>query len=167
MVLEPFKKEVDIPGPRLEPLLQHRFLTPPYGYVLGVLLWPVFQVILSVSLGLSQSGLPSLVAIVDGVVVVGGFVGTSVGSALVMGITAWNTPDEDIRRYVALLCLCLLLGVLSFSLYDELPTTYGSELGLSLFASYELLKILFRGPALGLASAFYSLMVLGFRYLFK
>jgi len=167
MVSEAFKKEVDIPGPRLVPLGQHRFLTPPYGYVLGVILWPVFQLIISVWFVLSQSGLPSLVATVEEFVVLGGFLGASVGSALVMGIAAWNTPDERRQRYFTLLCLCLLPGVLFFSLYNNSSTTYGFELGLSFLASDELTKILFRGPALGLVSAFYALVVLSFRSLFK
>ncbi|MFD1640294.1 hypothetical protein [Halohasta litorea] len=167
MVLEGFKKEVDVPRPELEPLLQHRFLTPPYGYVLGVLLWPVFDVLISVWFGLSQSGLLSIPDPIGGLVVLGGFVGTSVSSALVMGLTAWNTPDEHRRRYFALLLLCLLFGILLFRLHTTFTTILRFELGVSLFASHELSKIVFRGPALGLVSAFYALVVLSFRYLFK
>lgn len=167
MVLEIFKKEVDIPNSGLKSLLQHRFLTPPYGYVIGILLWPANISLLSVGYALSLSNLPPLIVTVGGVAVEGAFVMTSVVSALVMGITAWNTPDERIQRHVILLCLCLLPAALLFGLQHEFPTPLRFELGLGLSASNELSKIVFRGPALGFTSVVYSLVVLVFRSLFK
>jgi hypothetical protein len=150
-------------------LLQHRFLTPPYGYVIGVALWPVFVSIISVWVVLWQSGLPSVlpavVATVLGlVVVVGGFVVTSMSSALVLGITAWNTPSGQIRRQVVLVASSLLVSVLLFGLYLTWPTIpFRFELGLSAFVAHELSKILFLGPATGLAFMLVPLAVLGYR----
>ncbi|MEA1932635.1 MAG: hypothetical protein U9O06_13960 [Euryarchaeota archaeon] len=167
MVLELLKREVDIPGSGLEPLFQHRFLTPPYGYVIGILLWPANISLLTVGYALSLSDLPSPVVTVGGVAVQGAFVMTSMISAVVMGLTAWNTPDERIQRHFVLLCLCLLLAALFFRLQHEFPTPLRFELGLGLSASNELSKIVFRGPALGFTSVVYALIVLSFRHLFK
>lgn len=143
----------------------HRLLKSPYGYVIGVALWPVFLSLLSVWAVLLQSGLPSPVATVGGLVVgVGGFVVASIGSAVVMGVTAWNTPDERHRRQFAFLFLSLLLAVLLFGLYLQWPTIpYRFELGVSAFVAHEVSKIAFLGPAIGLSFVIVPLGVLVYR----
>jgi len=151
-------------GSGLESLLQHQFLKPPYGYVIGIVLWPVFISIFSIWAVL-QSGLPSTVVTIGGLVIgVGSFVIASMGSALVMGVTAWNTPDERIQRQSALLFLSLLLSIPLFSLYANWPMIpYRHELGLSAFAAHELSKIVFLGPAIGFAFIISPLVVLVYR----
>ncbi|WP_423743708.1 hypothetical protein V5735_11825 (plasmid) [Haladaptatus sp. SPP-AMP-3] len=162
MGTETLEKWVDASGSGPESLLQRRFLKPPYGYVIGIVLWPVFISIMSVWGVLLQSGPPSIVVTVGGLVVgVGSFVVASMGSALVMGITAWNTPDERIRRQLALLFPSLPLAVLLFGLYLNWPMTpYRSKLGLSAFVANELSKIVFLGPAIGFAFVISPLAVL-------
>lgn len=162
MGAETLEKRTTTVGPGPESSLRHRFLSPPYGYVLGVVLWPAFMSLLSVWYVLVQSGLPSIVGTVGGLVVgVGGFVVTSVSSALVMGITAWNTPDERVRRQFAVLTPSPLLGVLLFGLYRVWPTIpYGDDLGLSAFVAHELSKIVFLGPAIGVTFVVVPLAIL-------
>ena len=168
MRAETLEKWVDTTDSRLESLLHHRFLEPPYGYVMGVVLWPVFISILSVW-GMLQFGLPSTVVTLGGLVVgVGCFVVTSMSSALVMGVTAWNTSYERVRRQSALLFLSLLLAVPLFGLYFHWPSIpYSDELGLSAFAAHELSKIVFLGPAIGFAFVLSPLVVLVHRSHFK
>lgn len=155
------EKRVATSGSGPESLLRHPFLKPPYGYVIGVVLWPVFLSLVSVWAAL-QSGLPSPVVTVGGLMVgVGGFVVASTSSALVMAVTAWNTPYERIRRQFALLVLSLLLAVLLAGLYHNHPTfLYRRELGLSVFVAHELSKIVFLGPAIGFGFALFPLVVL-------
>ncbi|MFC4551439.1 MULTISPECIES: hypothetical protein [Halorussus] len=165
MRTETFDKWVDTSGSGLESLLRHRLLKPPYGYVIGVVLWPVFISIISVWAAL-QSSLPSTVVTVGGLVVgVGSFVVISTSSALVMGVTAWNTPYERIPRQFALLFLSFLLAVPLFGLYLNWPTIpYRYELGLSAFVAHELSKIVFLGPAIGFAFVISPLGVLVHRF---
>jgi hypothetical protein len=143
----------------------HRLLTPPAGYVLGIGLWPAFVSLLAVWAVLLQSGLPSVVETVGGLTVgVGGFVVTSVGSALVLGVTAWNTPTERIRRQVTVLGPSLLLAGLLFGLYRTWPMLpYRDELGASAFVAHEVSKIVFLGPAIGVAFLAVPLAVLVYR----
>jgi len=85
-----------------------------------------------------------------------------------MGATAWNTPDERIRRQFALLSLSLLLAVPLFGLYRNWPTIpYRYELGLSVFAAHELSKIVLLGPAIGFAFVTFPLVVLVYRSLLE
>lgn len=162
------KKWIDTSDSGLESLLHHRFLKPPYGYVIGVALWPVFMSIISVWAVL-QSGLPSSVVTVGGLVVgVGSFVVTSTSSALVMGVTAWNAPYKRIQRQFAFLFLSLLLAVPLFGLYLNWPTVpYRYELGLSAFVAHELSKIVFLGPAIGFTFVISPLVILIYRYYLK
>lgn len=155
----------DTPGSGPDSLLRHRFFNPPYGYVIGVFLWPVFLSLISVWAVLLQSGLPSIVSTVGGLVVgVGGFILASMSSALLIGVTAWNTPYERIRRQFAFLFLSLGVAVLLFGLYRNWPMIpFGDELGLSAFAAHELSKIALLGPAIGFAFAVFALTVLGRR----
>ena len=157
-----YEKGVHISGPGLESLLQHRFLNPPYGYVIGVAVWPVFLSILSGWNVVLQSSSPSFVGAIAGLVIVGGgFVLTIVGSALVLGVTGWNASQDRIRQQIAFLVLSLLLSALLFGLYLSWPTIpYRSELGLSLFVAHELSKIVFLGPATGFAFMLFSLLML-------
>lgn len=161
MKAETLERWVGTSNSGLESLLHHRFLEPPYGYVIGVVLWPVFLSILSVW-GVLQFGLPSTVVTLGGLVVgVGGVVMTSMSSALVMGVTAWNAPYERVRRQSTLLFLSLLLAVPLFGLYFRWPSIpYRHELGLSAFAAHELSKIVFLGPAIGFAFVIFPLVVL-------
>lgn len=165
MGAERLEKWVDTSGSGPEALLHHRFLKPPYGYAIGVLLWPVFISITSLWVVLLQSNPPSIVSTVGGLIIVGGgFMITSISSALVMGATAWNTPDERIRRQFTLFCLSLILAVLLFGLHlNPSLISYRSALGLSAFAAYELSKIVFLGPAIGFAFVIFSLVVLVYR----
>lgn len=169
MGAERLEKWVDARGSGSGALPQYRFLEPPYGYVIGILLWPVFLSILSVWAVLLQSGLPSSVATIGGLVVgVGGGVLTSMSSGLVMGITAWNTPAERLRRQFASLSLSLPLAVLLFGLYRTWPTIPGRDkLGVSAFAAHELSKIVFLGPAVGFAFVVVPLVVLVHRSVLK
>lgn len=170
MEVDALEKWMDTAGPGPETELHHKFLKPPYGYVIGVVLWPVFLSIISVWVVLWQSGLPSVlpsvVATVIGlVVVVGGSLLTILGSALVLSITAWNTPYERLRRQSVLLFLSLLLAVLLFGVYLTWPMfPYWSELGLSVFGAHELSRIVFAGPAIGFTFMLFPLMVFASRY---
>lgn len=165
MEVKTLEKWADVPGSGPESLRRHRCLEPPYGYVIGVVLWPVFISLISVWAVLLQSGLPSIVDTVGGFVIgVGGFVVTSTISALLMGVTAWNTPDERIRRQFVFLFLSLLLAVLLFGLYLNWPMIpYSYELGLSTFVAHELSKIAFLGPAVGFAFVIFPLAALAHR----
>jgi len=165
MEVKALEKWSDAAGSGPRSLLQHRFLKPPYGYVTGVILWPVFLSLISVWAMLLQSGLPAIVDTAGGLVIgVGGFVVTSITSALVMGITARNTPYERIRRQFGLLLLALPLAVVLFGLYLQWPTIpYDHELGLSVFAAHELSKIVFLGPTIGFAFVIFPLAVLAHR----
>lgn len=149
------------PGPGLG----HRVLTPPAGYVLGISLWPAFMSLLAVWAVLLQSGLPSIVETVGGLVVgVGGLVVTSVGSALLLGVTAWNTPAERLRRQVTVLGPSLLVAGLLFGLYRTWPMMpYRDELGASALVAHEVSKIVFLGPAIGVAFLAVPLAVLVYR----
>lgn len=148
-----------------EPLLDHWVLKPPYGYMVGVLIWPVFFTVLSVWGTLLQSDPPSVVVTVGGLAVgVGCFVVTSMGSALVLGVTAWNIPQEHIRQQFVLLVLSLLFAALLFGLYlnwSMIPYRY--ELGLSAFMAHELSKIVLLGPAIGFAFMISPVVVLAHR----
>jgi len=152
-----------------ETRLQHRFLKPPYGYILGIVLWPLFLLSLSVWAVLLQAGLPSFAVTAGGLVVgVGGALLTILSSALVLSITAWNTPYERLRRQFAPLFLSLLLGGLLFGVYLAWPMfPYSDELGLSVFVAHELSKIVFAGPAIGCVFMLFPLMVLASRYRLK
>ncbi|MFC4448346.1 hypothetical protein [Halorussus aquaticus] len=168
MRAETVEEWMDTSGPGPESLLRHRFLEPPYGYVIGVVLWPVFLSIVSVW-GVLQSVLPPTVVTVGGLVVgIGGFVVTSTSSALLMGVTAWNTPYERVRRQSVLLCLSLVPSALLFGLYLRWPSIpYRYELGLSVFLAHELSKIVFLGPAIGFAFVISSLVVFVYRACIK
>jgi len=168
MRTETLESWLDTGGSGSKSLLRHRFLKPPYGYVLGVALWPIYISILSVW-GLLLFGLPSTVGTLGGLTVgIGGIVVTSLSSALVMGATAWNTPHERIRRQFTLLSLSLLLAVPLFGLYRNWPTIpYGYELGLSVFAAHELSKIVLLGPAIGFGFVTFPLVVLVYRSLLE
>jgi len=165
MGAETLEKQVDASGSGPESLLHPPSLGPPYGYVLGVVLWPVFLSLLSVWAVLLQSGLPSTVDTVGGLVVgVGGFVVTSLSSALVMSATAWNTPYERIRRQFTFLFLSLVLAVLLFGLYSTWQMVpYWHELGLSAFVAHEVSKIVFLGPAIGFTFVIFPLAMLAHR----
>ena len=165
MEAKTLEKWTDAPGSGLESLIHHQFLKPPYSYVIGVVLWPAFISLTSVWAVVLQSGLPSIVDTVGGLVVgVGGFVVTSMISALLMGVTAWNTPYERIRRQLTFLFLSFLLAVLLFGLYLNWPMIpYSDELGLSAFVAHELSKIVFLGPSIGFAFVIFPLAVLAYR----
>ena len=156
-------------GPRPEIRLHHRFLKPPYGYVVGIVLWPIFLSSLSAWAVLLQADLPSIAVTVGSLVVVGGgSLLTILGSAFVLSITAWNTPYERLRHQFALLFLSLFLAVLLFGMYLTWPIfPYGDELGLSVFVAHELSKIVFAGPAIGFMFVFFPLMVFASRYRLK
>lgn len=153
---------ISVSGPG--PLLRHRFLKPPYGYVLGFVLWPLNLLFYSVSGVLLLSSRPSPVATVGSYVFIGAFALVSISSALVMAATAWNTPYERIRRQSRVLLVALLLAVPFLGLFEMwsiLP--YGRELvGLTL--AHELSRFVFLGPAIGFAFVVFPLMVLGYRY---
>jgi hypothetical protein len=81
MEVKTLEKWGDALGSGQGSLLHNRFLKPPYGYVIGFVLWPVFISSLSMWAVLLQSGLPSIVGTVGGLVIgVGGFVVTSIAS---------------------------------------------------------------------------------------
>jgi len=166
MAVKVLEQWVGTAGPSPETRLHHRFLKPPYGYGLGIILWPIFISILSVWAVLFQTGLPSIVVTVGGlVVVVGGSLLTILSSALVLSITAWNSPHEHLRRQFSLLFSSLFLAVLLFGMYLTWPMfPYGDKLELSVFVAHELSKILFAGPAIGLTFMLFPLMVLVSRY---
>jgi hypothetical protein len=130
---------------------RHWLLTPPYGYVLGVGLWPVFAVLVSLWTVLIQAGIPSVAVTTGGLIVVfGGFIATFLSSATVLCLTAWNVSSTRLRQQFVLASVFLGLAVLLFSLFGNWPTIpYRMELGLSAFAAHELSKIVFAGPALG------------------
>jgi len=169
MEVKALEKWVGTAGPGPEKRLHHRFLKPPYGYILGIILWPIFISGLSVWAVLLQAGLPSIAVTIGGlVVVVGGSLLTILSSALVLSITAWNSPHERLRRQFAVLFLSILLAVLLFGVYFSWPTfPYGDELELSVFVAHELSKILFAGPAIGFTFMLFPLMVLVSRYRLK
>lgn len=166
MTVKVLEQWVGTAGPSPEKRLHHRFLKQPYGYVLGIILWPIFISILSVWNVLFQTGHPSIAVTVGGfVVVVGGSLLTILSSALVLSITAWNSPHERLRRQFSFLFSSLLLAVLLFGVYLTWPMfPYGDELELSVFLAHELSKILFAGPAIGLTFMLFPLMVLVSRY---
>lgn len=153
----------------LESLLHHPFAKPPYGYVIGVVLWPLYISTLSVWAILLQFNLPSTIVTLGVLIIgIGGFVTTTMSSILITGATAWNTPYERIRRQFALLVLPLLLAVPLFSVYQNWQMEpYGYELGLSTFAAHELSKIVFLGPATGCAFLLSPLVVFLYRIFLK
>lgn len=165
MDIKIFEKWAGVPGSGSESLGRHRFLEPPYGYVIGGVLWPVFTSLITVWAVLLQFGLPSIVDTVGGLVIgIGGFVVTSTISALLLGLTAWNTPYERIRRQFAFLFLSVPLAGLLFGLYLSWPMIpYSYDLGLSTFVAHELSKIAFLGPAVGFAFVIFPLTVLAYR----
>lgn len=146
----------------------HRwFLKPPYGYVIGVLLWLINLSIFSVWSVFSLSYDSSVIITAGSLVFFAVFVTASVSSALVMGITAWNTPHERIRRQSGVLLVSLLLAVPFFCLFDRWPTLpYARELvGLvGDTIAHELFRLVFLGPAIGFAFVIFPLVVLGYRY---
>lgn len=166
MEVKALKRWVGTAGPSPEKRLRHRFLKPPYGYVLGIIIWPIFISILSVWNALLQTGPPSIVVTVGGlVVVVGGSLLTILSSALVLSITAWNSPHESLRRQFSFLFSSLLLAVSLFGVYLTWPMfPYGDDLELGVFVAHELSKILFAGPAIGLTFMLFPLVVLVSRY---
>jgi len=168
MRAEPLGTWLDPAGSGSASLLRHRFLEPPYGYLIGVVLWPIYISLLSVW-GLLLFGLPSTVGTLGGLVVgIGGVMVTSLSSALVMSVTAWNTPDERVRRQFALLVPSVLLAVPLFDLYfrwSMIP--YSDELGLSTFVAHEVSKIVLLGPAIGFAFVVFPLVVLVYRSLLE
>lgn len=165
MGAKPRERQVGLSPPGADSPRWHRLLKPPYGYAVGVGLWPVFLSILAVWAVLLQSGLPPIVATVGGAVVgIGGFVMTSVGSTLVMAVTAWNTPSERIHRDLALLVLFLPLAGLLVSLYlNGSAARLGFETEMSAFVAHELSKIVVLGPAIGFAYITVPLGVLVYR----
>ena len=169
MKVKALEQWVGTASPGSETRLHYRFLKPPYGYALGIVLWPIFLSILSVWAVLLQAGLPSIAVTVGSLGVVGGgSLLTILSSALVLSITAWNTPYERLRRQFTLLLLSLLLGVLLFGVYLTWPVfPYGDELGLSVFGAHELSKIVFAGPAIGFLFVLFPLMVFASRYRLK
>ena len=167
MELKKFESWIGTAGPGPGTRLHHEFLTPPCGYVLGIIVWPVFLSSLSVWAALYQVGLPSVAVTVGGLVVVGGgSLLTILSSALVLSITAWNTPYERLRRQSALLLLSPLVAVLLYGVYRTWPLfPHANEFGLSLFVAHELSKIVFVGPAIGFAFLLFPLMVFASRRL--
>ncbi|WP_135830329.1 hypothetical protein [Halorussus halobius] len=165
MAVEALERWVGTAGPEPEPRLHHRFLEPPYGYVLGISIWPLFLLSLSAWAVLLQADLPSVAVTVGSLVVVGGSLLAILSSALVLSITAWNTPYERLRRQFVPLVLSLGLAVLLFGAYLTWPTfPYGDELGVSIFVAHELSKVVFVGPAIGFSFALFPLMIFASRY---
>jgi hypothetical protein len=160
-------KWTGISGSGPEPLLRYRFLKSPYGYVPGFVLWPLNLLFYSVSGVLLLSSRPSPVATVGSYVFIGAFALVSISSALVMAVTALNTPYERIRRQSGVLLVALLLAVPFFGLFDRWPTLpYSRELvGLvGDTIAHELFRLVFLGPAIGFAFVIFPLVVLGYRY---
>lgn len=166
MGTETLEKWVGASSSGSDSLRYHRFLNPPVGYVIGVVLWPVFLSFMSVWAVLVQTGLPSPVVTIGGIVLgIGGFVVTSISSALVMGVTAWNTPDDRLRRQIVFLCLSFFLAGLLFGLYLQWPTIpFKGELGVSTFVAHEVSKVALLGPAIGFTFVVFPLMVLVHRF---
>jgi len=169
MMSNPLNKWVSTSDPLSVPdvLLNHQLCKYPYGYIIGVVLWPVFFLAGSIWIWLSFflfNADVGLIFVVGGFVTVGAFVTTTLSSAIVMSVTAWNTPKERISRELALLFASLLLAVLLFGLYLSNPTfPYRFELGLSAFVAHELSKIVFLGPATGFAFVSFPLAILVYR----
>ncbi|ACV48015.1 hypothetical protein Hmuk_1902 [Halomicrobium mukohataei DSM 12286] len=81
-----------------------------------------------------------------------------------MSMTAWNTPQKQIRRQFMLLTFSFLLAVPLFGFYLNWSTIpYRYELGLSPFVAHEFSKIVLLGPTIGLAFFILPLLVLARR----
>ncbi|MFC7073151.1 hypothetical protein ACFQJ7_12185 [Halovenus rubra] len=155
------EKWVGNPGPPSGALIQNQILKPPYGYVIGIIIWPIFLSIISVSIAMSlQIGFFLITSLI---VVVGGPL-TIISSACVLSITAWNTPDKQIQQYVAVLTALFFLSVPLFYLWATTGTVFLQDRGLSAFAAHELIRIVFLGPAIGFVFVVFSLMIFASRY---
>ena len=172
MEAEALDKWIDPRRPRLGSLLLHRFLKPPYGYAIGIGVWPVYlalwygTVFAAEILGLVPFSLSVIVA-------VGGLLVTSVVSVLAMCLTAWRTPYARIRGHSLGISLFLLfappLAYVYFGSPPLLPSPYSAiePLGLDVFVEHALITTGLLGPAIGFAFLFFALLVLAFRYRLK
>lgn len=164
MFTETLEPQVADISSRFRSWRDHPLLRPPFGYIIGFALWPLNLLFLSVVMGgLLLSDLPSIVTTLSGYLFIGGFVLASMSSALVMGLTAWNTHRDHIRRQIAFLCPSLLLAAPTFVLYTEGTTLYRQELGVSSMIANELARITFLGPAIGFTFLLFALAVFVYR----
>ena len=158
--------------PPCDSLVLHRFLKPPYGYAIGIGVWPVYlalwyaTVFAAEILGLVPFSVSVIVAL-------GGLLVTSVVSALAMCITAWRAPYARIRGHslaisVSLL-FALLLGYVYFGAPSLLPSPHSviEPLGLDVFVEHALITTGLLDPAIGFMFLVFALFVLVFRYRLK
>lgn len=155
-------------GPLKNSLLLHRFLEPPYGYVVGIGVWPVYLVLwygtvfAAEILGLVPFSLSVIVA-------VAGLLVTSAVSALAMCVTAWRVSTARIREQSLVssvfLLFALTLGYVYFGSPPLLPSPHAAiePLGLDVFLEHALVTTGVLGLALGFAFSVFALLVFAFR----
>jgi len=167
MAVNPVSTQTEMSDSGSNSSFWHPVFHSPYGYVIGILLWPLNLFIFSVWGVLSLSYELSPFITVERYLFLGVFVSVSVTSALVMCVTASNTSYDRIQHQSAFLLAALLLAVPFLGLFDTWPAVpYAPEMvGLvGDTIANELFRFLFLGPAVGLAFLIVPLVVLGYRY---
>lgn len=153
----------------LDSLLSHPLLEPPYGYAIGIGVWPAYLALWYATVFTAEllGAVPFSLSVVVGA---GGLLVTSVGSVLAMCITAWRTPYARLRRQSPGIFVTFLFGLLTASVYfgspPLLPSPYSviAPLGLDAFGEHALVTTGLLGPAIGLAFLAFALFVLAVRY---
>lgn len=159
---------IDSRGPDGSPLLLRRLLSPPYGYVLGIALWPGYLAVLYASLFVTEI-LELLPFAVSAVVFLSGLLVTSALSILVMGSTAWRVSTDRIRDQFFRTAVLLLLAPALFVVYtvsiSGLPSPYAviAPLGLDAFVDHAIITTVLLGPVVGFALLVFPLVVLVYR----
>ena len=167
MAAKPVSTQTDVSDSGSDSSFCHPIFHSPYGYVIGILLWPLNLFIFSVWGVVSLSYELSPFSTVGRYLFIGVFVTVSITSALIMGITASNTSYDRIQHQSAFLLVALLLSVPFLGLFDTWPAVpYAPEI-VDLVGdtiANELFRFIFLGPAVGFAFLIVPLVVLGYRY---
>lgn len=163
MITETLDKLTDSHGPDFESLPFQQFLRPPYGYVIGVVVWSVYLATWYTAVYVTEIRglLPFRFSVV---VALGGLLVTAVISAVAMSITAWRVPRGRIRGHFARVSLAILVVPILFFVYFVSDLSSVDSSGLSVFTEHALLTTGLVGPMIGFAFLLFSLLVLGFRY---
>lgn len=150
-------------GPETEPLPLQRYFESPTGYVLGVVVWPLYLAVWYGSVYVTEilGVLPFTLSII---IAVGGLFFTSVVSAAAIGVTAWQVPEARLRGHFARLSLFVLLAPALFYLYFVSSFASISGSGLGAFAQHAIVTTGLLGPMLGFSFLAFALFVLGVRY---